>query len=177
VLSSNHCYSGKVVWIAYYVCTFSLSFPTWKAHAPCYIVICDLSGSTEFFPHYLINGKIFGKKLLNVKFLFWFTVQTLSETFLLLRRIRKYVIINMCRFSYKIPGILVRLSRNLSFLDRFSKNTPMRKFIKVRPVGTEIFYADRETDGKTDGRTDMTKLIIAFLPMPNSFSWDIKFSK
>ena len=29
-----------------------------------HIVICDLSGSTIFFPHYLINGKILGKKII-----------------------------------------------------------------------------------------------------------------
>jgi hypothetical protein len=32
-----------------------------------YTVICDLSGSTIFFPHDLINGTIFRKKLLNIK--------------------------------------------------------------------------------------------------------------
>jgi hypothetical protein len=26
-----------------------LGYPAFKAHAPCYIVICDLSGSTSFF--------------------------------------------------------------------------------------------------------------------------------
>jgi hypothetical protein len=34
-----------IVW----VCVCSLSYPTCKAHAPYYIVICDLSGSTIFF--------------------------------------------------------------------------------------------------------------------------------
>jgi hypothetical protein len=38
----------------------SLSYPACKAHAPNYIVICDLSGSTTFFPHYLSNGRTFG---------------------------------------------------------------------------------------------------------------------
>ena len=26
--------------------------------------------------------------------------------------------------------------------------------MKIRPVGTELFYADGQTDGKTDGQTD-----------------------
>jgi hypothetical protein len=30
--------------------------------------------------------------------------------------------------------------------------------MKFRPVGAEIFH----TDGRTDGQTDMTKLIVAF---------------
>jgi hypothetical protein len=39
----------------------------------------------HIFPHYLINGTIFGKKLLNIKCVFWFSVQRLSEIFLILR--------------------------------------------------------------------------------------------
>jgi hypothetical protein len=31
-----------------------------------YIVICVVSGSTIFFPHYLTNGKILGKALRNI---------------------------------------------------------------------------------------------------------------
>ena len=30
--------------------------------------------------------------------------------------------------------------------------------MKIRPVGAELFHAD----GRTDGRKDMTKLIVAF---------------
>jgi hypothetical protein len=33
-----------------------------KAHASCFIFVCGLSGSTMFFPHYLMNGTIFGAK-------------------------------------------------------------------------------------------------------------------
>jgi hypothetical protein len=43
-------------------------YPKCKAHIPCPIVICVLSGSTILFPHYLINVTIFEKKkLLNIK--------------------------------------------------------------------------------------------------------------
>jgi hypothetical protein len=42
-----------------------------------------LSGSTVFVSHYLINGKIFEKKLLNVKCVS-FSLLLLSETFLVL---------------------------------------------------------------------------------------------
>jgi hypothetical protein len=34
----------------------------------------------------------------------------------------------------------------------------MSSFVKIRPMGAELFHADR----RTDGRTDMTKLIVAF---------------
>jgi hypothetical protein len=34
--------------------------------------------------------------------------------------------------------------------------------IEIRPVGAKLFHADRRTDGRTGGRTDMTRLTIAF---------------
>ena len=40
----------------------------------------------NIFPHYLVNGMILWvKTLLNMKCMFWFSVQLLSETFLFLR--------------------------------------------------------------------------------------------
>ena len=41
------------------VCVCSLSYPARKAHAPCYIVICGLSGYNSFFLHNPINGMNF----------------------------------------------------------------------------------------------------------------------
>jgi len=60
------------------------------------------------FPHYFINDEIFEKKLLNIKCVFSFSLQLLSETFLILRRSERYIIINVLRSSCKIPVILVR---------------------------------------------------------------------
>jgi len=37
-------------------------------------------------------------------------------------------------------------------------NTRILNFMKIRPVGAELFLAK----GRTDGRMDMTKLIVAF---------------
>jgi hypothetical protein len=34
----------------------------------------------------------------------------------------------------------------MDFVDKFSKNTQIPNFIKIRPVGTEQFHADRQTD-------------------------------
>jgi len=59
-------------------------------------IICDLPRSTIFFPHYLMNGTIFGeKKLLNVKFVFRFSPQLLSGAFLILGRNERHMIKNV----------------------------------------------------------------------------------
>ena len=42
-----------------------------------------------------MNGTIFGKYLLNIKCVFWFYLQLLSEKFLVLRRTERHIIINV----------------------------------------------------------------------------------
>jgi hypothetical protein len=42
----------------------------------------------------------------------------------------------------------------------FEKNIKISNFMKVRPVGAELFHADRQTD--------MTKLIVAFRNFANA---------
>jgi len=52
------------------------------------VVICGLFRVYNIFPHYLKNGGILeNKKLLNLKYDFQFSLQMLSEIFLILRRI------------------------------------------------------------------------------------------
>jgi hypothetical protein len=45
----------------------------------------------------------------------------------------------------------------LKHSERSSKNTPISNVNKIRPVEGELFHAD----GRTDGRSDMTKLTVA----------------
>jgi hypothetical protein len=40
--------------------------------------------------------------------------------------------------------------------------------MKICPVGDELFPADREKDRQTDGRTDVTKLTVAFRNFANT---------
>jgi len=41
----------------------------------------------------------------------------------------------------------------LEFSGQISKNTQISSSITVRTVGTELFHAERRTDGRTDGQT------------------------
>ena len=67
-----------------WVCVCSLRYPACYAYAPyCHLWPAPLY---SIFPHYLIHGTIFGKRLLNPKCVFWFSVLLLSVTFLILRR-------------------------------------------------------------------------------------------
>ena len=107
-----------------------------------------------FSSHYLTKGMIFRKYLQNTKCAFCFSLKFLSETFLILRRIQRDTIININRSSFKVPVILYRLYSNLNFPYKFSKNLLISNFIKIRPIGAEMFHAARQTD--------MTKLTVAF---------------
>ena len=60
----------------------------------------------SIFPHYLINNTIFGKMLLNIKCVFWFSLQLLSEVFIILRRIYRDIT-NVHTSFYKVLVILV----------------------------------------------------------------------
>jgi len=58
----------------FWVCIPTLIYPTWRAHVPCYIVICGFSGLTAFFPHHCINGTICVTTFLNIAHVFAFCV-------------------------------------------------------------------------------------------------------
>ena len=61
---------------------------------------------------------------------------------------------------------------NLKFLDMFLKNTQTPTFIKVCPVGAELFHAER----RTDRQTDMTKLLVAFRNFASAPNKTVRFA-
>jgi len=60
----------------------------------------------------------------------------------------------MPRSSHKVSVILVRVYRNLYFLDTVKKNNQTSIIMNIVPMGAELFYVDEQTD--------MTKPIGAF---------------
>ena len=121
-LSRNHCCSGKTISV---ICCQCVSVAIVMQHAMRmrHTVVCGLPRSTIFFPHYLINGTIFEKKLLNTKCVFWFSLQLLYVTFLILRRTERDMIKTVYRSSCKVPCIIARFEYSFIYFDRFSKET------------------------------------------------------
>ena len=133
------------------MCVCSLSYRACNAHAPyCHLWPAPLY---NVFPHYLTNGTILEKnKLLNIKCVFWFFLQLLSEIFLILRRTLRDVIKIYVGLHVK-HRLLLSYCNETWIFDRFSKTNQISNFTKIRPVGAELFHADR--------RTKMTNLITA----------------
>jgi len=92
-ISITYSESVSVFLHLFYVTLYCHPWPVWLYH---------------IFSHYLINGKIFRKKLWNVQCVFWFSLQFLFENFLILRRSQGDIIKNIYRSSCKVPDILVR---------------------------------------------------------------------
>ena len=99
-------------------------------------------------------------KLFNTKCVFWFFLR-LPEAFLILRISERDIVTNVHSSSCKLHVIRVRFC--LNFLDGFAKSTAISNFIKMRPVGAELFHED----WRTDGRTNVTKLVVAFRNFAN----------
>ena len=74
----------------------------------------------------------------------------------------------MSTFDPPLQLFLWDFNGTLNFRDRFSKNTQISNFMKIRPVAAELFHAN--------GRTDMTKLIVAIRNYANASKKHSKFS-
>ena len=112
---------------------FSLRYPAWNAHVP----YCHLwPGQVYiFFSHYLLKGKIFEKKLLDIKSVFWFSAQILSETFLILRILEWVMFKNVNWSSCKLHIILVRFECRLNFSRQtFKKYSDIKFYINLSRV-------------------------------------------
>jgi len=68
--------------------------------------------------------------------------------------------------KYLLVQFLIKFEFSRQIFEK--KNTQKSDFMKIRPVGAELFHADRWTDGWTDGQIDMTKLIVAFRNFVNA---------
>jgi hypothetical protein len=136
--SRNHCCRGKTTCVC--MCAVLVI-----KHANLMLLIILLL--YRIIPHYLINDTIFRKTLLNMQYVFWFSLQLWSEIFLILSITQRDTYINAHRSSRKVPVIRVRFEWNLNFLDILSKNAQMSNFMKIRPLGTELFHTGKRTNG------------------------------
>ena len=109
----------------FWICVCTLWY-TLRKMSVCHVVICGLPRSTECFPNYLINGRIFRKMSLNTKCVFWFSLQLLSETFLTTRRTERDMIKNVYCLHVKYRLFLS------DFYESWIFSTDCRKMLKYQ---------------------------------------------
>ena len=129
------------------MCVCSLRYPACNAHGPyCYLWPVWLY---SIFPHYLINGTIFGKKIIELEIRVLISCALRSETFLILRRTERDMVKNV----YLMLVVFNEAGLSLSDCRKFSNI----KFNVNSSCGNPAVPC-----GRTDGQTHMTKLTTAF---------------
>ena len=128
----------------------------------------------NIFPHYFISGTIFGEKLFKIKFILIFST-TLSETFLILRKIQGGTIITVRRSSCKVPVNSCQTSMKLEFSEQIFEKCSNIKCNKNPYSGSRVVpwkqthkHTHRQRDWQTDRQVHMTKLIVAFRNFANA---------
>ena len=142
---SNHCCLGKEITIKYYECV-SVFLHLFSAVIYCHVWLLWLC---HIFPNYLIYGTVFGKTLLNIKWVFWFSLH-LFATFLILKRIQRYIIINL--HVFKCPLFLSDFHQIGIFSTGF-RQTTKHQISRKNPFSGSLVVPCGETDERTDGRT------------------------
>ena len=144
----------------FWVCGCSLSYPACKYAPYCHLWHARLYNI--FFRIISKNGTILGeKKLLNTKCVFRFSLQTLSEIFFNLRIFERVMVKNVNRSSCNVPAIFAHFNETLIF------STNFRKIPKYQ-ISLKSVQCEPSCSVRTDRRTDMTKLIIAFHNFANA---------
>jgi len=140
------------MWCVYVFLSISiLTLVIWHEKRMRHIVICGLLALPHFF-HITSKTAQFSEDLLNMKRVFWFSLQLLCETFLTLRRNQGDMIKNLYWSSFKIAAFLITFYEAWIFSTDFSKKihkyqTPLKK----KPDQWEPRCSMR-----TDWWTDMT---------------------
>ena len=130
------------------MCIVSLRYPTCNTHTPHFVLRPTPLYSVSTLSHKWYE---FRNKLLNIKCVFRLSLQLLSETFFIPRRTEQEMVF-MWSTLYSCP-ILMKLKFSPQFVEKYSYIT----FHENPSNGSWVVPC-----GRTDGRTDVTKLIVAF---------------
>jgi hypothetical protein len=115
--SRNNCCSGKAISITYSECV-SVALVIQHVKRMRLILPSVACPALPYFFTLSYKRHDFRKTLLNIKCAFWFSLQLLPKTFLILRRIQRDTTINLCMFV----GLHVKYPLCLSY---FNEMTPV----------------------------------------------------
>ena len=154
------------------VCVFvcSLRYPACKAHSQ----YCRLWPVRLYriFPHYLINRTIIEKKVIEHKMCSDF-IWNLFKTFVILRRIRRDVTMNVHRSSCKLTFILSDFNENSIFSTDFRKYLKYQISLKcIQWEPSCSFRMGRQTYRRADRNDEAIVAFRSFVNAPTSSGAD-----
>ena len=128
------------------MCVCSLSYPARKAHAPHYPTQSSAACPALHYisPCYLINGMVFGKKLLNIKCVFFSSTTSVwnishsKNTSVTFYHTCAQVFMRSTIYSFQI---LMKLEFSYTLL----KNTQISNVMKICPVRSSSTQMDTDT--------------------------------
>ena len=140
--SCNRCCSGKAIRVTYLrMCVCSLWLPACKAHAPCYLVIFGLPGSTTFI--HMTSQSDFRQKVIGHKMSLIFATN-FGRNFSHSKK-------NSARYCHKCTPAFMSSTRyssqiwiKLEYFQHFLY-PQISNFMKIRPLGGELLRAERQT--------------------------------
>ena len=122
----------------------------------CAILSTVVGPALQYFSTFSHNRQDFRKQVSWYKFVFWFPLHLSSEIFLILRSIERDTI------KKHSGGLHVKYPSFLSdFNERWSFSTVFRKLLRYK-ISWKCVQLEPSCSMRTDGRTDMAKLIVAF---------------
>ena len=156
---NHHCYRKALSKYSECVCVWALiiQYAKYVRHIVEYYYLWPV-WFHSIFPLYLINSRIFGKRALNIKRVFLFSLQLSSETFLILRRTQHNIITNVDRFSHKCTRYSCHILMKLGFSWHIFK-----KILK-----NQILWKFSQWEWNCSMQTDMTKLTVVFHNVVNT---------
>jgi hypothetical protein len=115
------------------------------------------------------NGTIFENEVMELELCFDSSLHLLSANIYHFKK-------NWVRYDQKCIFVFNKSTCNscqilmkLEFLDRFSRSIQESNFMKIRPVGAELFHADERTDGRTDRHDEVNSCFSQFCE--RAFDW------
>jgi hypothetical protein len=106
----------------------------------------------QICPHYLINGTIFWKAVIEHKMCVLILCTSLSETFLILRPIQRDIIINVHKYTRKVTLLMSEFNETLILWTGFRKVFKCHENSAEREPSCSI-RTGRPTDRQTDTTT------------------------
>ena len=141
----------------------------------CAVLLSVACPALQYFSSLFHTRHDFRKKtLLNTKCVFWFSLQLLSETFLILRRNERDMVKKFYPFFHvKCQLFFWDINETWIYSTDFRQNTQISNFMKILSVGAELFHASRWDLTRRLTLILLTWRIGELLIMPADARWDL----